>query len=138
MINLLMKLISFIKTLFFNICASIYNYMMVFPVTKAVYINTAKKMNSLLPKDSSMIDIGTGTGLPLFHFMKETKKVSKVLAIDIDPAYVQRATKTFESNDKVNVKNWNWMEIERKTDEKFDFIFFGFSFMLMEDKIKAL
>ena len=61
-----------------------------------------------------------------------------MLTIDIDQAYVQRATKTFKNNDQVTVKYLNWMEIEEQEKERFDLVFFGFSFMLMPDKVEAL
>ena len=136
--NPLLALFTKLQTMFFSLCSSIYDYLIVFPLTRAVYIHTANMLNKNLKKQCNMIDIGTGTGLPLYYFMQVAQKIKRVLAIDIDQAYVQRATETFKTNDQVTVKKLNWMEIEDLEKERFDLVFFGFSFMLMPDKVEAL
>ena len=84
-----------------------------------------------------MIDIGTGTGLPLKKFM-ETSTADRVLAIDINTSYVKTATERFKDDKRVEVRYMNFMDVDSDFKEKFDVIYFGFSFMLMPDKPLAL
>ena len=84
-----------------------------------------------------MIDIGTGTGLPLKEFLK-TSTAERVLAIDINESYVKTSTKRFADDKRVEVKYLNFMDVDQDFEEKFDVVYFGFSFMLMPDKPLAL
>lgn len=84
-----------------------------------------------------MMDIGTGTGLPLKEFLKSSK-AKRVLAIDIDQSYVAKATERFKEDGRVEVRYMNFMDAKGDFTEKFDVVFFGFSFMLMPDKVLAL
>ena len=84
-----------------------------------------------------MIDIGTGTGLPLKEFLK-TSVADRVLAIDINESYIKTASKRFEDDKRVEVRLMNFMEVDKDFKEKFDVVYFGFSFMLMPDKPLAL
>lgn len=116
----------------------IYNTFIVLPLTKTVYVHTADKINKEFSKDFSMVDIGTGTGLPLKSFMDLVPKASNVLAVDINPEYIKGCETLFQEEKRVQVRLQDWMEIEEGANPpKFDFIFFGFSFMLMPDKIEV-
>lgn len=84
-----------------------------------------------------MIDIGTGTGLPLLEFLKGAN-AKRVLAIDINQSYVDRAKQRFANDKRVEVRFLDFMDADHEVTEKFDVVFFGFSFMLMPDKVKAL
>ena len=125
------------KRLFMFLCTLIYDYCIVMPLTKCVYTQEAKTLNRLFPEEFSLIDIGTGTGLPLQHFLK-TAKAKRVLAIDINEAYVRRATQRFANDKRVDVRLMDFMSLDKSFTEKFDVVFFGFSFMLMPDKELAL
>lgn len=85
-----------------------------------------------------MLDIGTASGTCLKNIV-DGANFEKVLAIDIDKRYVESATKLFESYPNVEVKYQNLLTyLEDGNTQKFDIVFFGFSFMLMPDRAKAL
>lgn len=105
---------------------------------RVVYQEEARILNrDFEGKPFTMMDIGTGTGLPLKEFLK-TSQAKRVLAIDIDESYVAKATERFKDDARVEVRYMNFMDAKGDFTEKFDVVFFGFSFMLMPDKILAL
>ena len=86
----------------------------------------------------SMIDIGTGTGSPLYSVLDKVN-FDRILAIDINKGYLEIAKKRFKNRPEVEVKYQDYLTyLEEGNTEKFDVIFFGFSFMLLPDKVKAL
>lgn len=143
------KFFSCLKLLFAKWITFLYDFLVTYPVTKAIYQHFAKKiitkdfprsknMSSPEKNGISMIDIGTGTGTPLESILKKVN-FSRVLAVDINKKYIKTATKKFEKVSNVEVKLQNFLTyLEEGNTEKFDVVFFGFSFMLMPDKKKAL
>ena len=127
------------KEIWFRLCCFIYNQVIVHPMTKAIYVEYADVLNKKFKgKPYSMLDIGTGTGLPLKEFMK-TSNASKVDGIDIDRAYVSMAQKLFEGDKRVNCQYADWFEFAaRKNPQKYDIVFFGFSIMLMPNRMKVI
>lgn len=117
----------------------VYDILVTYPLTRAVYFHFAEEFNSKFPgKQVSMVDVGTGTGTPLKGIMDKVK-FSRVLAVDIDKAYLTVAKKNLAEYPQVEVKYQDFMTLDKDAQgEKFDIIFFGFSFMLMPDPIKAL
>ena len=132
------KAIAWLKAMLQYLCSLVYDTFIVHPVTKVIYQQEAARQNEEFEgKPFSLLDIGTGTGLPLKEFMK-VSTASRVLAIDINQSYVKTAKKRFENDERVEVKYMNFMELEGIFEEKFDVVYFGFSFMLMPDKEEAL
>ena len=130
--------IAWLKAFFQYLCSLIYDTFIVMPVTKVIYQQEARRLNGVYDrKPFSMLDIGTGTGLPLKEFMK-ISSASRVLAIDIDESYVKTATWRFIDDDRVEVQYMNFMDVDSGFQERFDVVYFGFSFMLMPDKPEAL
>lgn len=102
-----------------------------------IYKKFAKEFNEEFPgKKVSMIDIGTGPGTPLKSIMNQVN-FERVLAIDINDDYISHCKDLFKDDDRVEVRKVDFMEADKVIDEKFDIIFFGFSFMLMPDKKKV-
>lgn len=116
-----------------------YDIMVTYPLTRAVYFHFAEEFNRKFPgKKVSMVDVGTGTGTPLKGIMNKVT-FSRVLAIDIDKAYLTVAKNNLAKHSNVEVKFQDFMTLDTDAQgEKFDIIFFGFSFMLMPDRVKAL
>ena len=143
----LVLVISFLwmnKKIWFKICCAIYNFVIVLPLTRSIYVIYANKFNKEIMEDTfSMVDIGTGTGKPLEAFMK-TSKANRVSAIDINEAYISQVKELFAKDKRVSPELIDWYKFAEKYDEsvpeknKFDIVFFGFSFMLMPDRVKAL
>lgn len=89
-------------------------------------------------KGVSMIDIGTASGTCLKSIIDKAK-FERVLAVDIDHFYVESAKKLLSNKKNVEVKFQDFLKyIEDGHTERFDIVFFGFSFMLMPDRAKAL
>lgn len=140
--------IGTIKTLFARLISFLYDFLITYPLTKAIYSHFA---NNIIGKDFpkakdlsslegaiSMIDIGTGTGTPLQSILGQVN-FSRVLAIDINKQYIETATQKFATTDNVEVKEQDFLRfLEDGNTEKFDVVFFGMSFMLMPDRQKAL
>lgn len=117
----------------------VYDIMVTYPLTRAVYFHFAAEFNKKFPgKQVSMVDVGTGTGTPLKAIMKKVN-FSRVLAVDINTGYLRLAKKNLSEFPEVEVKYQDFMTLDKDSlGEKFDIIFFGFSFMLMPDRVKAL
>lgn len=147
--RMIKKLILWIKYILAKFASYIYDFCVTYPVTKAIYKHfatkiiakdfpKAKNMSSPSKNGISFIDIGTGTGTPLKSILNQVN-FKKILAIDIDKQYITIAQKKFKNNSNVEVKLQNLLTYhEDGNTEKFDVVFFGFSFMLMPDKKKAL
>jgi ubiquinone/menaquinone biosynthesis C-methylase UbiE len=141
------RFINFLKFIISRIFALIYDTLVSYPVTIAIYKYLLKsKFQQAFPnckptskgKGVSMIDIGTASGTCLKKIIS-LGNFERVLAIDIDKEYVKSATKLFEKNPNVEVKLQDFQTyLEEGNTERFDIVFFGFSFMLMPDKAKAL
>lgn len=133
----LKQAINALKTLWFSICCLIYDVVITYPLTRSIYKYYSKILNNTFKdKPFTMVDIGMGTGAPLKAFMK-VSNASHVKAIDINKAYVRKAKKLFKNDKRVNVDLVDWYKFADETKEKFDVVFFGFSFMLMPDKKKV-
>ena len=142
---MLKRILSWLRNIFQYICALIYDVVITLPLTKyfrlisrAVYKNEVRLLNRRFEGEKySMIDIGTGTGLPLLEFMK-VSNAKRVLAVDIDQAYVKKAQARFKDSSVVEVKLLDFLKIDSEPKEKFDVVFFGFSIMVIPDKVEAL
>lgn len=70
-------------------------------------------------------------------------KANRVAAIDINEAYVSQVKDLFKNDPRVTGELIDWYDFADRCEslsekDKFDIVFFGFSFMLMPDKVKAL
>lgn len=83
------------------------------------------------------MDVGVGTGHPLFSIINKIPKETYVLGIDIDRNYIPAAKKIFQNHKNVEIQEKNFYEMAKST-EKFDVIIFSSSFMLMPQREKAL
>ncbi len=120
-----------------NIPAMIYDNFVSRLLTKHSYVfmynnHIKEKLTSI----SSMLDIGVGTGYALAAITPEMPRVS-VVGIDIDKNYVAKATEVFQSSPMVEIRYQSFYDLETSA-EKYDFIVFSGSFMLMPDREKAL
>lgn len=142
------KIIQKLKYLISKFLSAIYDILVTYPVTKAIYKHfgtkilskdfPASKLSQKSLKGITMLDIGTGTGTALKSIINQVN-FSKVTAIDINEPYLKIATKKFSKIPNVEVKKQDFLTfIEDGNTEKFDVVFFGMSFMLMPDKKKAL
>ena len=146
-VSKLTKFLIFLKFVINRCFALIYDYAVSYPVTVRIYryllrekffrdFPNAKKETK--GKGISMLDIGTASGTCLKSIV-DNANFERVIAIDIDKSYVDSAKKLFEKYPNVEVRYQNFLTyIEDGNTEKFDIVFFGFSFMLMPDKAKAL
>lgn len=140
--NSIRKVVDILKSFWFKICCLIYDIVIVMPLTRSIYNIYADKFNKEIDEDSfSMVDIGTGTGKPLKSFMK-TSKANRVAAIDINNAYISQVKKLFKKDPRVTGELIDWYDFAARCEnlsnrDKFDIVFFGFSFMLMPDKVKV-
>lgn len=127
-----------LKALIFYLFSYVYDIMVTYPLTRAIYLHFAKEFNQKFKgKKISMVDVGTGTGTPLKSILSKVE-FERVLAVDINKGYLEKAKENFKNNPNVEVKYQNFMTMDKDTTEKFDIIFFGFSFMLMPDRVEAL
>jgi len=92
-----------------------------------------------LPKGAKLLDVGIGTAGALCKNAELVKGNNlHVLGIDIDEAYVQRATRQVEKHglsDRVEVRHQSVYDC---TDQPFDAVYFSASFMLLPDPEAAL
>jgi len=113
----------------------IYKYLL---KTKFYDVFPQSKPENSNKKGISLLDIGTASGTCLNSILGQMN-YERVLAIDIDKLYVKRAKNLFKDKKNVEVKFQNLETyLEDGNTEQFDIVFFGFSFMLMSDKAKAL
>jgi ubiquinone/menaquinone biosynthesis C-methylase UbiE len=128
--------------------ALIYDTFVSYPVTIKIYKYLLKtKFYEAFPhckpgvkgsKGVSMIDIGTASGTCLKSIINDAQ-FNRVLAIDINKGYIKSATRLFKDHKNVEVKYQNFESyLEEGNVERFDIVFFGFSFMLMPNRDKAL
>ena len=88
---------------------------------------------------NNFLDIGCGTGTPLKAIANTIKKFhSKIVGVDLHPAYTEKAIGIFKDDPQVEIYNMDFYKIRSYIQEKFRFIFFSFSFMLMPDQPQAL
>ena len=85
-------------------------------------------------KEFSIIDIGTGTGMPLESLINISKP-REIIALDYNSAYCRSAERRFSSSPEVEVVQADFNKF--KTSKKFDEVFFGFSLMIIPDRIKV-
>ena len=88
--------------------------------------------------DKLMLDVGCGTGMPLQAIQSRLPPQLKVVGIDIDPAYIETSKHLFKDSNSVTIEQLSFDDVETLGKQKYDIIFFSFSFMLMPDKHKAL
>ena len=104
--------------------------------TVAAHIITISHMSALT---GSFLDVGCGTGVPLQKILSTLKNsYDKIVGIDLHTGYTEKAQKLFDKEDKVCIYHMNFYDIGTELKQKFNFIFFSFSFMLMPDPIKAI
>ncbi|KAL4467097.1 hypothetical protein ABPG72_019307 [Tetrahymena utriculariae] len=86
----------------------------------------------------TILDIGIGTGLPLYKIASKFPQNAKILGVDIDENYVKAAQKLFKDKKNVEIRLQNFYELDVKKEGQFDIVLFSFSFMLMPEREKAI
>lgn len=87
----------------------------------------------------SFLDVGSGTGAPLQTIINNLKEsYSKIVGVDMHHEYTLEAQRRFASDPDVTIYEMNFYDIKKQLNEKFNFIFFSFSFMLMPDQVAAI
>lgn len=133
----LSSIISYFTSMLAGMIASIYDFCVAYPLTNSIYRHFGKLMQDHFGKEEvSMVDIGTGTGTPLKSLLPMLN-FNRVLAIDINDHYINTAKKNLKQHENVDVQFQDFLEMDPQ-NEKFDIVFFGFSFMLIPDKVRAL
>jgi len=115
----------------------IYPYYSVFPPTRQDYIELLDNINSDIEKESTLMEIGIGTGVISLILLKQ-KKVTKVIGTDINPNAVECSKENAErfgyenqvdvvqadmfpetSGDKVDILFFNppWRPLKKSKDE---------------------
>ena len=121
--------------LFTKIPVLIYDFFISKFLTISAHLIVINQMTQL---SGSFLDVGCGTGAPLQKIISTLKShYEKIVGIDLHPLYTKEAQKLFEREDKVSIYEMNFYDI-RSLKEKFNFIFFSFSFMLMPDQVQAI
>jgi ubiquinone/menaquinone biosynthesis C-methylase UbiE len=96
-------------------------------------------INHMHLSSGNFLDVGCGTGKPLKAIVNRLKQVySKIVGVDLHPAYTEKAINLFEGDSQVEIYNMDFYKIAETLKVKFKTIFFSFSFMLMPDQLKAL
>lgn len=87
----------------------------------------------------SFLDVGCGTGAPLQAILPSLLRTyNKVVGIDLDSEYIKKAKDRFKTNLDVGIYEMDFYKLAENFEEKFNFILFSFSFMLMPKKIDAI
>ena len=89
-------------------------------------------------KNLRILDIGVGTGMPLFKIYRRFGEGASVLGVDIDQNYVKAAQQLFREEKNVEIRYQDFYTLDAARDGQFDIVFFSFSFMLMPNPAKAL
>jgi len=132
-------IVFYIKTFLsiLNFPALIYDYFFSRVLTRRSYLFMFdNNIRDKLDRISSVLDVGVGTGLPLNAIYPQMSKV-KIVGIDIDRNYIQKAQQLFASTPNVEIREQNFYDLA-SSSEKYDLIVFSSSFMLMPDQKKAL
>lgn len=116
--GVLAMIVTFVYNLIFSKFVSIW-----------AYEAMAQIMDTRMKSIKAVLDVGVGTGLPLSRILPKFDSDVKILGIDIDKLYVQETKKLFKKNGNIEIKEQNFYTLV--TDQKFDLIILGFSFMLM-------
>jgi ubiquinone/menaquinone biosynthesis C-methylase UbiE len=146
----ILKLLKLLKYVVSRAMSIFYDWAISYPVTMKVYNHMVKErflkdfplanptISMSKSKTVSMIDIGTGPGTCLNNILNKVN-FERVLAVDIDKDYVASAKTLFKDRINVEVRLQDLETyFEDGNTEQFDIVFFGFSFMLMPNKAKAL
>ena len=130
-IGLLRRVISYIPSTIYDVLISrtltTYSY-------ERLFLQIAKRFQ----KKKRILDIGVGTGVPLFTQRGLLPQNSEVLGIDIDESYILKAQRLFEGIPGITMQKLNFYQLNPQTHGKFDLVIFSSSFMLMPFREKAL
>lgn len=139
LVTLFMSVINYVKLVFsgINIPAFIYDNCYTKPLTKYTYYALYDRMLPTIGKYKKILDVGTGTGEALQSISERFSADTSIVGIDIDKNYILKATKRFEKQRNVRIREQNFYELAG-SKEKYDAIIFSSSFMLMPDRNKAL
>ena len=137
--NLFCTILTYIRNIIstWNIPAWIYDQVITKLWTGPTYLKLFEHMQPRLDKYKRILDVGTGTGQPLYSIIDKFPKDTQVVAIDIDKNYIKKATKLFKDVRNVRVREQDFYELA-DTKEKYDMIVFSNSFMLMPDTKRAI
>ncbi|KAL4492944.1 hypothetical protein ABPG72_020723 [Tetrahymena utriculariae] len=132
------KIFQFIRFILSYIPVLIYNKIYSQYLTRYSYIDMADQWKGNEKNFKRILDIGVGTGHPLYSIIDRIPKNVQVTGIDIDTNYIPAAKKIFSQHSNVEIKYMNFYDMEKEKTLKYDVIIFSSSFMLMPDRIKAL
>jgi ubiquinone/menaquinone biosynthesis C-methylase UbiE len=132
-------IVSMVRSVFqkLNIPSLIYDTFITKPLTRYAYKQIAEEAYYDFRKANSLLDVGTGTGEALMFIKQYIPASVKIVGIDIDPYYIEKAKKRFQNDKNAEMRFQDFYTLEN-TKEKYDIIIFSGSFMLMPDQDKAL
>lgn len=130
-LSLLKFIISFVKRCIAYIPSTVYDIVISRTLTNYSYERLFLQISKKYTSKVRVLDIGVGTGVPLFNVRDLLPQNSEVLGIDIDEAYIQKAKRLFKGIDNFQMELLNFYAISEKSHGKFDLIIFSSSFMLM-------
>ncbi len=116
---------------------NLYN-LIISDTTKLCYRNCLK----LYPENARILDVGIGNGIMIKKNHKLIKeKRLQITGLDINKHYLEHCRKmirVFQLEEQVKVFHQSVVSFMPPVDLYFDYIFFGMSFMLMNDQKKVL
>lgn len=143
MLEFLTKIATFfwtiLRTIFccFNLPAIVYDLGFTKPISRYTYYRLIDQVKPMFGKPRKWLDIGVGTGVALHSVIKQIPSDVQITGIDINESYYKNAKKLFGKYKNVEIKLQNFYDME-SSNEKYDIIVLGSSFMLMPDYARAL
>ena len=99
------------------------------------YANVLKR----LPENARLLDVGIGTGEALLRNADTIRtKGLQIQGVDIDETYLKHCTANIEKHGLQEQVQCRHQSVYDHTDGPYDGVYFGASFMLLPDPIKAL
>jgi len=116
---------------------NLYN-LIISDVTRLCY----KSCLNYFPSDSVILDVGIGNGIMLKknHYLIKKKNL-RITGLDINKHYLEHCRKliqAFDLEQHVDVRHQSVTRYSPPHDNYFDYVFFGMSFMLLDDQKMVL
>jgi ubiquinone/menaquinone biosynthesis C-methylase UbiE len=135
---LLRYILSLVKRFISYIPSAVYDLVISKNLTTHSYERLFTQISKKYPKKVRILDIGVGTGVPLYNVRDMLPHDCFIHGIDIDDSYIKKAQRLFKDQKNIVMEKLNFYEMNEKTHGKFDLVIFSSSFMLMPFREKAL